>query len=74
MVHVAGVGYHIAAVEMENPAKVIRWAKSIYAVDCLYLTSFALPKISILALYLRGFTRNGARLACHISMRIVVTN
>lgn len=74
MVHVAGTGYHIAAAEMKDPAVIIHWAKSVYAIGVLYATAVTTPKISILALYLRVFTKQGVRLTCYVLIGIIVVN
>lgn len=68
----AGVGRHLAAVLLYHPTKFESWAKTLYALDWLYLTSVALPKISVLCLYLRIFTSRGARLTCHVLLWFVV--
>jgi hypothetical protein len=74
MVNSAGVGRHLDAVLMDNPAQVIAWAKSIYALEWLYLTAVALPKISVICLYLRIFTMHSARIACYSLMIIMAAN
>jgi len=65
-VYDAGVGRHLAAVLKYHPGELRSWAKSLYALEWLYLTAVALPKMSILLLYLRILTNRGARLACHV--------
>lgn len=72
MVDVAGVGRHPAAVLMDNPIQMVAWAKSLYALEWLYLTAVTLPKISILSLYLRIFTMRDARVTCYILMFMLV--
>lgn len=74
MVDEADVGRHLAAVRMDDPTKIIAWGKSIYATEWLYLTAVALPKISILAFYLRIFTMRYARITCYILIFIVAAN
>lgn len=74
MVYDGGVGRHFISVEMENPTQILSWAKSLYAFGWLYLPSVALPKISILALYLRIFTNNSVRRACYILIAILIAN
>lgn len=66
----AGVGRHLAAVLKYHPTELESWAKSLYALEWLYLTSVALPKISVLCLYLRIFTSRGARLTCYVLLGI----
>jgi uncharacterized membrane protein len=74
MVNNAGVGRHLAAVLMDNTSQLIAWAKSLYALEWLYLTAVALPKISIIALYLRIFTMRAARITCYILMFTIAAN
>lgn len=74
MVYDAGVGHHFVSVKMKNPAQIVSWAKSLYAFGWLYLPSVALPKISILALYLRIFTDNRVRRACYVLIAILIAN
>lgn len=50
MVHEAGVGRHLAYNQRTDPTILVSWAKSLYALEWLYLPSVALPKISILLL------------------------
>ena len=71
-VYDAGVGRHLAAVLKYHPTEFAVWAKTLYALDWLYLSSVALPKMSILFLYLRIFTNRGARLTCYILLGITV--
>ena len=49
-------------------------AKYFYALKWLYLTSIALPKISILCLYLRIFTSRAARYSCYLLIGIIAAN
>ena len=65
-VHDAGVGRHLEAVLATHPEGIVAWAKSLYALEWLYLTSVALPKMSILFLYLRILTNRHARLTCYV--------
>ena len=74
MVNDASVGRHLPAVLMNNPTQVIVWAKSIYALQWLYLAAVALPKISILGLYLRIFSISRARITCYIVIFMVTAN
>ena len=70
-VYDAGVGRHLAAVLKYEPAKFTAWAKSLYALEWLYLTSVALPKMSVLCLYLRVFTSRVVRMTCYILLGFV---
>ena len=74
MVSNAGVGRHLAAVLIEDPRKLVNWFKSIYALEWLFFTSVAIPKISILLLYLRIFTTRGARITCYVTIGVIVAN
>ena len=74
MVNDAGVGRHLTAVLIEDPRRLVNWFKSIYALEWLFFTSVALPKISILCLYLRIFTTRGARITCYVMIGVIVAN
>lgn len=74
MVNDAGVGHHLAAVLLHNSTDLVSWAKSLYALEWLYLTAVALPKISVLCLYLRLFTNRTARLTCYILIGVIIAN
>ncbi|MCJ1473008.1 hypothetical protein MMC13_001657 [Lambiella insularis] len=69
-----GFGRHLVEVLLFHPEQVVLWLKSLYAVALLYLMSVALPKISIVALYLRIFTSRAARLTCYIVIFVIVAN
>ncbi|MCJ1403834.1 hypothetical protein MMC11_007057 [Xylographa trunciseda] len=73
-VTVAGVGRHLAEVVTYHPDQLVSWEKSLYALEWLYLSSIALPKISIVALYLRIFTSRTARITCYILIFVIVAN
>ena len=70
----AGVGRHLAEVVSYHPDQFISWEKSLYALEWLYLPSIALPKVSIVALYLRIFTSRTARFTCYILIFVIVAN
>ncbi|KAF2017908.1 integral membrane protein [Aaosphaeria arxii CBS 175.79] len=74
MVYDAGVGRHLEYIQATNPHKIAAWAKSLYALEWLYLPAVALPKISILLLYLRLFTNRSLRIACHVLIWVLVAN
>ncbi|MCJ1383911.1 hypothetical protein MMC17_007025 [Xylographa soralifera] len=74
MVFDAGVGRHLVAVLEYHPEQLTAWAKSLYALEWLYLASVALPKTSILCLYLRIFTNRAARIACYTLIGVIVAN
>ncbi|KAK3377394.1 integral membrane protein [Lasiosphaeria ovina] len=55
MVQIGGVGQHVEALELRNPSALVGWAKVLLAFEFVYFTAVALPKMSILCLYLRVF-------------------
>lgn len=71
MVRYAGVGHHIVAVEMDDPNKVILWAKFLIAVPVFYLIAAALPKLVILSIFMRIFTSKTQRIACYVLGAII---
>ena len=74
MINNADFGCHITAVLQEDPSKMIYWAKSMCALAWFYLTSVALPKVSILCLYLHMLTHRCARIACSINIIVLAAN
>lgn len=56
MPSIAGVGRHIEFVETVEPAKLVHALKIKYAIAVIYISSFTLPKLSILFLYLQVFS------------------
>jgi hypothetical protein len=61
-------------VEKDDPALVTGWAKGIFAVELIYLTSVALPKLSVLFLYLRVFTTRGSRISTQVTIAFISLN
>ncbi|KAK1593431.1 uncharacterized protein LY79DRAFT_514424 [Colletotrichum navitas] len=59
MVKVGGVGRHVEYVEEFHPELLAGWAKSLLAFELVYFTSVALPKMSIVCLFLRVFNWKG---------------
>ncbi|KAF3771402.1 hypothetical protein M406DRAFT_24719, partial [Cryphonectria parasitica EP155] len=59
MTRVGGVGRHVLWLEEEMPEALVGWAQCIFAFEIIYFTSVALPKLSILCLYLRIFNWTG---------------
>lgn len=59
MIKVAGVGYHIEAVEARDPSILVAWAKCIFAFEIAYFATFTFPKMAIMFLYLRIFCWRG---------------
>lgn len=54
-----------------HPTQLESVKKIILAVEVLYLTSAALPKVTILCFYLRVFTRRDARMTCYCLLGFV---
>lgn len=57
---VGGVGRHVIFLEQSDPAALVGWAKCLFAFELIYFISVALPKLSIICLYLRIFSWKGA--------------
>lgn len=74
IVPLGGVGRHLSEVEKDDPALVTGWAKGIFAVELIYLTSVALPKLSVLFLYLRVFTTRGSRISTQVTIAFISLN
>lgn len=74
MVRFAGVGRHITAALESNPNTLILWGKCIYALEWIYLPAVALPKLSLLSLYLRIFVKKAFRQATYVLMGLVICN
>ncbi|MCJ1265172.1 hypothetical protein MMC22_005047 [Lobaria immixta] len=66
MIHTAGVGYYPEAAWKNHPERAVNFSKSLFALAWLYLTGVALPKMSILFLYLRVFINRRARIVCFV--------
>lgn len=60
MTEVGGVGRHTAFNQVAQPKALIGWAQCILAFEMIYFISVALPKLSIICLYLRIFNWKGA--------------
>ena len=69
MARVAGVGYHIKEVPLVT---VHGWARCIYALSSIHLTAVLIPRMSVLAVYLRVLTDRTLRRAPDGLMVIVV--
>ncbi|KAF2760796.1 hypothetical protein EJ05DRAFT_243018 [Pseudovirgaria hyperparasitica] len=74
MVPIAGVGRHAAYIHKAHPEKIMSWAKSIYALEWLYLPAVALPKVSILLMYLRIFPYGWVKVSTKILIFVVLAN
>ena len=73
-VRVSGIGYHLEAVLLQDVSRYIAWAKCVFAAEQLYLAAVALPKLSILCLYLRIFVEQRSRALAYILVVVVVLN
>lgn len=60
MTKVGGVGRHVEFIQAERPKQLSGWAQTILAFEMIYFISIALPKLSIICLYLRIFNWKGA--------------
>ena len=73
MVQYGGVGHHIEAVILYTPGKVLFWGRSaLIATPVLFISSSTLPKLVILALYLRIFVKKWSRISCYAISVILV--
>lgn len=57
-----------------DPVRFVASTKSIYALQMLYFSAAALPKISMCLLYLSIFISRPARLATHLVLWVLVVN
>ncbi|KAF2728285.1 hypothetical protein EJ04DRAFT_389874, partial [Polyplosphaeria fusca] len=73
-VFVGGVGHHMPYVQMHSPKKLETWAKMTVVIPLMYLPAVALPKLSIIALYLRIFSDRANRAVCWITAGLVIGN
>lgn len=66
----------MAYLERNNPAALVGWGKSLFAFEIIYFISIALPKLSILCLYLRMFQWKGTMrvLACVLFSLVASTS
>lgn len=74
MVYATGVGRHLEYNLAIDPHRLVAWLKSLYAIKWLYLPSCALPKISILTLFLRIFMDRASRIVTYIIMALIFIN
>lgn len=69
-----GIGYQEAAFSLTTPEKFkIRFQFNV-AIPLLYLAAVVFPKLAILALYLRVFTRPRFRIACYVLATCILAN
>lgn len=73
-VKIAGVGRHLPVLYIEDPQAVVNWAKCGYAIEEIYCAAVAIPKLSILASYLRILTAKPYRISTYIIGGIVSAN
>ena len=69
-----GVGHHEAALARTDPAKIILWAKFVLVIPLIYLAAAMFPKLAILAIYLRIFTKKSYRNTCWVVAVLLVAN
>lgn len=62
----AGVGYHIAALEQSNPSRVTQYYKWLLVESFYYFAVVGVPKLAILAFYLRIFTSGLCRYTVYV--------
>lgn len=68
----AGVGRHLAFWAETDPSKIIVWAKTLSILEFFYAAAFTLPRLSILAMYLRIFTIRAYRVTVYILALMMV--
>ena len=69
-----GGGSNPAPTLRSDPEQQISLIKYLLAIILLHLTSVALPKISILCLYLRIFVKRGTRITCYVLIGVIAAN
>ncbi|APA06276.1 hypothetical protein sscle_01g010460 [Sclerotinia sclerotiorum 1980 UF-70] len=57
IIRFGGVGYHIAGLAVTNPGKIVIWSKLLFSTPLVYSWAVAFPKLAILAMFLRIFTK-----------------
>lgn len=73
-VRLCGVGRHLDVLIELEPHLIGRWSKWGYAIEQVYCVSVAFPKLSILASYLRIFTKRPYRMATYVIGAIIIVN
>ncbi|RAH85539.1 hypothetical protein BO86DRAFT_395840 [Aspergillus japonicus CBS 114.51] len=73
MIPVAGVGYHIDKILKEAPWKLIQFQRGIFAGIWVWGLAIALPKLAILAFYLRFFKSRNERIVTYVLMGIIAS-
>lgn len=61
-----GLGKHLLALQVTDPAKIVAWAKFLIAFEWIYLAAVTFPKLCILSIYLRIFTTKPYRMTVYI--------
>lgn len=72
MVPVAGVGRHVAYLEIAHPEKLAHEFIIMFPIEILYISAFTSAKLSILNLYLRIFSTKPMRRVTFILMAVVI--
>lgn len=73
-IHYGGVGYHSAVLVLSSPSTLIVWEKYVLIIPMVYMTAIIFPKLAILVLYLRFFTKRIDRIACWVVGALMVAN
>ena len=74
MTKYGGVGRHLLALELTNPAKIVVWAKFLIAIEWIYLAAITFPKLCILSIYLRIFITKAYRMTVYtLGMTVILT-
>lgn len=66
MVEYGGVGRHVIFWAETEPSKIVVAAKFTATVEYFYTAAFTLPRLSILAMYLRIFTMESYRITAYV--------
>ncbi|KAL8723938.1 MAG: hypothetical protein Q9166_008214 [cf. Caloplaca sp. 2 TL-2023] len=74
MARIANVGRHFTVALKLNPDTLGIWIKCVYALEWIYLPAVALPKLSLLSLYLRIFVKKTFRQATYVLMVLIICN
>lgn len=71
MVNHGGVGHHTVWVEAEDPEAIITFMKLQIPLTVMYAMAVMFPKLAILGLYLRIFTKQWHRVSCFTLIAVV---
>lgn len=72
LVRLAGVGYHIEWVELNEPSVLPTWAKYILAFEFAHFGAICLPKMAIVSFYLRIFQWRGRMLGASVAVQLLL--